>query len=496
MSEPPTPSRSPRQATGRPRSTAPARAGALATGRAEGSSKVLLLADDLDAASPLARSIEEQGHVLQPIASIAEAARHQSAEGPVVLLVVLPLRGWSGDALRSALAEGGVRLPVLLLGADELVRAHMETIPHGAIEHVADLGEATHRVIAAIDREVTARREEVQRNYLRHKREASAISDGILGESEAMSKVQQLVMRIAMRTASGSTPTILIVGETGTGKGLVARWIHHESARRARPFIDINCAALPTHLIESELFGHERGAFTDAREPRAGLFESANGGTLFLDEIGTLEESASAKLLTVVEQKEIRRLGGRAARPIDVQLISATHEDIPAMIKRKAFREDLFHRLSVITIELPPLRARGDDKVLLAESFLRKFCKEYGLQPRRLSQAARQRIMQYPWPGNVRELKNRIERSVLLEDSEVVDLLHLDFDENTPTIQVNGTRDQPVVRLPREGLSLVAVEREILRQALEACEGNVSRAARFLSLSRQTLIYRMKKFHL
>ncbi len=322
-----------------------------------------------------------------------------------------------------------------------------------------------------------------------------------LGQSPAIREVLRVLQQVCARVAHGGTPAILLTGETGTGKGFFARHVH-ENAKRGGPFIEINCAALPPTLMESELFGHERGAFTDAKASRQGLFEAASGGTLFLDEIDALPLDLQAKLLTAIEDKRVRRIGGRTATHVDVQIIAATHEDLESRARAGLFRADLFYRLNVVAVQLPPLRERAGDAVLLAEEFIASLCAEYGLPRRTLADDARAFIAASRWPGNVRELKNRIERIILLEDDDVVRAAHFGArvgrSEPPPPadVRVDPSITEVRLALPPGGISLEDLERTILREALNHCKGNVSYAARYLSISRQTLIYRIKKYNL
>jgi transcriptional regulator with PAS, ATPase and Fis domain len=304
-----------------------------------------------------------------------------------------------------------------------------------------------------------------------------------------------VLQQVCARSQRGATPTIFLGGETGTGKGFFAKCVHSNGVRKNRPFVEVNCAALPGSLIEAELFGYERGSFTDAKTGRTGLFETADGGTLFLDEIGAVPLDLQAKLLTAIEEKRVRRLGARTSASIDVQIIAATHADLRRMVREGTFREDLFHRLNVVSVTIPPLRERGEDVILLGESFLQMFCREYAMPCRRLGPDAKEWMLKYSWPGNVRELKNQIERVVLLADDEIVRGSHFHGSSDMPKsvhVEKEG-RGELRVTLPSAGVPLADLEREILRQALQQCEGNVSRASRFLSISRQTFIYRMKK---
>src|SRR5262245_13280285 len=246
--------------------------------------------------------------------------------------------------------------------------------------------------------------------------------DGLIGESAPLAAVRAQVERLLQRHAGAARrlPPLLILGETGAGKGLLARAIHRAGSRPTGPFVDVNCAAIPETLIEAELFGYERGAFTDARQAKPGLFQAANRGTIFLDEVGLLPEGLQVKLLKVLEERAVRRLGSTRSESVDVPVIAATSEDLEEAMRARRFREDLYHRLAVVTFALPPLRERGDDVVHLAEHFLERACHDYGLAPRALASDASEALRAYLWPGNVRELANVMERVALLADGTAV----------------------------------------------------------------------------
>lgn len=318
-----------------------------------------------------------------------------------------------------------------------------------------------------------------------------------LGESSAFRGLIEVLRQVCARSSQRRAPTILLQGETGTGKGFFAKGIHRNGSRRDRELVTVNCAAIPAGLFESELFGHERGSFTGASDARPGLFEAAHQGIMFLDEIGALPLDVQAKLLVALEEKQVTRLGARRASTVDVQIVAATHEDLEAQVSKGRFRSDLFHRLNVVSVTIPPLRERGGDAVLLAEAFLTWFCEEYGLPKRTLSNEAKAWIESYAWPGNVRELRNRIERLILVQNDEVVSAAHLGpAPFSAPAISLTPTAAGLQVSLPSEGLPMQTLECAVLREALDRCLGNVSKAARFLSISRQTLIYRIKKHRL
>src|SRR5882724_1417948 len=253
----------------------------------------------------------------------------------------------------------------------------------------------------------------------------------LVGDSPKLEAVRRSIRRMVARDHGGQRlPTVLLQGETGTGKGLVASILHRLGPRARGPFVDINCAAIPDTLLEAELFGFEQGAFTDARRAKAGLFQAAHRGTIFLDEIGLLPEPLQAKLLKVLEEQAVRRLGATTAEPVDTWIVSATNTDLQAAVRQHAFREDLYHRLAVLTLWLPPLRERGRDILILAERFLARVSADYGLPPKRFTPDAEERLLGYPWPGNIRELRNVIERVTLLIDGDVVsaDMLDLTTD--------------------------------------------------------------------
>ena len=342
-------------------------------------------------------------------------------------------------------------------------------------------------------------------SYYRRRAAPDVPFAGIVGESPAMRAVMQRARQIATLE---EMPPVLISGETGTGKGLVARTIHAASPRAGKPFIDVNCNALPATLMEAELFGHERGAFTDAKESKLGLFEAAEGGFLFLDEVGDLELALQGKLLTALEERTVRRVGGIRDRKIDVRILAATNRNLERAAQEERFRKDLYFRLAVILLHLPPLRERGEDVLTLAEYFMRQFSAKYGRDVRRLDAEARQRLLSYPWPGNVRELSHLIERAVLWSLGPTLEAEHLPFTSFAIAAPLaaesqRGPAAEPVELgqasapvLPPEGVDLSQWEKAIINRALHEAGGNQTRAAQRLGITRDTLRYRLKKFGL
>jgi transcriptional regulator with PAS, ATPase and Fis domain len=315
----------------------------------------------------------------------------------------------------------------------------------------------------------------------------------VIGQSPAIRGVLEQARQIA---ALEETPPVLIVGETGTGKGLVARTIHGASPRADKPFIEVNCTALPATLMEAELFGHERGAFTDAKESKLGLFEAAEGGFLFLDEVGDIELSLQGKLLKAVEERSVRRVGGIRDRRIDVRILAASNRDLEKDAQGERFRRDLYFRLAVIILRLPPLRERGEDILFLAEHFLRRFNAKYGKAAHGFDPRARERLLAYPWPGNVRELSHVMERAVLWSRGDLLGSEHLSLEipaaPAEPAPQADGRGASESLQPP--GTDLESWERTLIERALRESDGNQTRAAQRLGISRDTLRYRLKKY--
>jgi two-component system, NtrC family, response regulator AtoC len=463
----------------------------------------------------LVGALERRGLGAVVAGTAAEAVQTFREQGPAAVFLELPLPDETSKRVLSRLREIDASVVSIVSGSDQDVRVAADAFELGAYEYLEK--PTPEALLSTIGEAIGSRRGDVHLRYLRQRHAPAADWSTFVGQSPALRSVVGILQQVCRRTSSGGAPTILLNGETGTGKGFVAKCLHYNTSRRNRTFVEVNCAALPPSLIEAELFGHERGAFTDAKAARAGLFEAADGGTLFLDEIAAIPIDLQAKLLTAIEEKKIRRIGSRHAIQVDVQIITATHEDLAERAAEGTFRADLFHRLNVVAVMLPPLRERGDDAVLLAQSFITSICREYGIPPRELADDAREWIRRHAWPGNVREVRNRIERIVLLENDGVVRAAHFGVAADvrtgrsgaTPassgkmrvarpasagTAAVSVTTENGVnVKLPPGGVPLNELERAVIHEALVACKGNVSAAARFLSISRQTLMYRIKK---
>ncbi len=384
----------------------------------------------------------------------------------------------AGGAEREALEwlEGHdwpVSVPLFVVGADTGRRIAIQIVARGASDYFAwpeDLELSSNALAAAVERQSEALRRAAAAT---DQAKASVFSE-IIGESPELKEV----LSRAARVLAHPETTILITGETGTGKELLAAAIHTGSDRRGSPFVAVNCSALPDNLIESELFGHERGAFTDAHTSKPGLFEVAEGGTLFLDEIGTLPAPLQAKLLRVLQDKQVRRVGGTKARVVDVRIIAATNEDLRQGLKDGSFRQDLYFRLGVITLSLPPLRERGSDVVLIAESILQRLAAQHGLPAPPVRPEVRRTLLGYHWPGNVRELKNAVERALLLSRPG-----ELDVNELLPQTDVESFGSGPIP-FPAQ---LDEITTAAARATLGLCNENRSEAARRLGISRRRL---------
>jgi DNA-binding NtrC family response regulator len=381
---------------------------------------------------------------------------------------------------------------VIIVTAHGSVEGAVEAMKLGAFHYLkkpVDLEEL--KVLADRARQSRAAEQELQ--YYRTRALVEAGTESVVGASPAMRGVMERAREIA---ALDDTPPVLITGETGTGKGLIARTIHGLGPRASKPFIDINCTALPATLMEAELFGYERGAFTDAKESKLGLFEAAEGGFLFLDEVGDLELSLQGKLLRAIEERVVRRVGGIRDRKVNVRIIAATNRDLDRDVGGERFRRDLFYRLAVLVLPLPPLRERGDDVILLAERFLAQTAAKYRRSVKRFAASAVEALRSYPWPGNVRELSHVIERAVLWSRDGELTAEHLGLTRPPEPAPAAAPAAPAATALPPRGLTLDQWERAALEEALKECGGNQTRAAQRLGISRDTLRYRIKKYGL
>jgi len=449
--------------------------------------RVLVVDDEELIRWSLSERLRSDGHEVVQAGTAAEALE-LAAAGVDLVLLDYRLPDDDGVSVLRKLHDIDPDALVVMLTAHSGVDTVVEAMKAGAFDYATkpfDLDDIAMRVARAL--ETTRLRRE-----LRTLRDAMARPYGlasIIGESDVMQRVKLLVRKVA--TSPGST--VLITGESGTGKDLIAKAIHYSSSRAARPFLNITCSALPETLLESEMFGHERGAFTDARAQKRGLLEQADDGTVFLDEIGEMTAALQAKVLRFLEEKAFRRVGGSGDIRVDVRVIAATNRNLEELVQAGKFRDDLYYRLNVLRVEMPALRARQDDVPLLAQHFIESFSKEFKRPVRGLSRAAEVALKAYAWPGNVRELRNLVERAMLLCETEM--LQPADFDSlHTARAQAQGGHAGFI--LPAEGVDLEEVEKSLVVQALERAGGNQTRAATMLGLHRDQIRYRVEKFGL
>jgi DNA-binding NtrC family response regulator len=452
-------------------------------------STVLVVDDERTLARAIKAFLTEAGYVAEVASDGESAVELLQSLRPDLVFADVRLPGISGIDLLRRIREFDPAIPVIMMTAYGTIEGAVEAVKLGAFDYMkkpVDLEEL--KLLADRARETALLKQEL--SYYRRRAANEAPFAGMLGRSPAILEVMDRVRQVA---ALAETPPVLITGETGTGKGLVARTLHTSGARAGKPFIDVNCTALPANLMEAELFGYERGAFTDAKESKLGLFEAAEGGFLFLDEIGDLELSLQGKLLRAIEERMVRRVGGIRDRRIDVRILAATNRDLEQEVQRNQFRGDLYFRLAVILLHLPPLRERGDDVLFLAEHFLQRFCAKYGKEVRGIEDRARDALLGYPWPGNVRELSHVIERAVLWSREPILAVEHLSLPAQS-SAEGDGGRQAPSAELPDGDLG--QWERSMIERAMREAGGNQTKAAQRLGITRDTLRYRLKKFGL
>jgi two-component system, NtrC family, response regulator AtoC len=450
---------------------------------AVGAHTLLIVDDERSIRFGISEWARDAGYEPVEAASGREALERLRDQPVDAVVLDLKLGDMDGLQVLKRLREDDPSLPVVMLSAHATFDHVIQAVQAGAfwfLSKPADVGQ----LAALLDRALQTARLQREVEVARRER-----LQPLIGESAML---QRALQRLEKAGKSG-TATVLIRGETGSGKGLLARYLHAHSARAGGPFVELNCSAIPEQLLESELYGHEKGAFTDAKRFKKGLFELADGGTLFLDEIGEMTPGLQAKLLHVLETRTFRRVGGGADITVDVRVVAATHRDLAKAVSESRFREDLYFRLNVVPIEVPPLRDRRDDVRMLAEHFVTLFCRELGRAPTRIHPEALAAMVAYAWPGNVRELKNVIERVVLLEAEDEILPEHLPQEiHRRPNAAAGGADPFPpgVVR------KLAEIEKLAIQHALGVCGGNKTRAASLLDISRQTLRTKLKDYAL
>jgi two-component system response regulator AtoC len=469
------------------------------------SEKILIVDDERLVRWSLRQKCEEWGYHVSEAEAGEPGLKMAQHESPDLVLLDVRMPDMSGLEVLDQLKKNGDARAVIMITADPQLDDVKAALKLGAYDFVGkplDFDEPHVTVKNAL--ETTRLRTEVQ--SLRGEVHRRAGYHNVVGTSAKMTELMHFVRKVA----SSEATTILIQGESGTGKDLIAKAIHYESVRAEKPFVAINCSAIPETLMEAELFGHEKGAFTDAKQMKKGLFEMADGGSLFLDEIGELSPLLQAKLLRVLEDQVIRRVGGVRDMQVDVRVIAASNRDLEKAVRDGEFRQDLYYRLAIIAIFIPPLRERKEDILPLVDAFIDRYNSRFRKSIRGISDETRKLLLAHTWPGNVRELKNAIERAMILEDGQTLSPKFLPFSvadtegrtvfersaapESGPAL-ANG-RVLPRLYIPEGGTSLEEVERAMVELALRQASGNQTQAARLLDISRDALRYKLKKFGL
>jgi two-component system NtrC family response regulator/two-component system response regulator HydG len=448
--------------------------------------RIVVVDDEVNAATALTSLLDEDGYSVRCANDPREGLKLIDADVPDIVLTDLRMPGMDGLEFLGKVKHAHPEVMVIVMTAYGTVKTAVQAMKLGAEDYLAkpiDVDELEVIVQRTLERKELREEAHALRERLEHKYRL----ENLVGESPGMLSLFKTVRQVAPSGAS-----VLLSGESGTGKELIAQALHQNSPRKNKRFVKVACSALPETLLESELFGHEKGSFTGALYARAGRFEVADGGTLFLDEIGDVTPTVQVKLLRFLEEREFERVGGNKTYKVDVRIVTATHRDLKKKLQDGSFREDLYYRLNVIQIEIPPLRERSGDIPLLAHHFLRRYADSESKPLRGYSDEALGMLLRHPWPGNVRELENAVERAVVLSDSEVLTPAH--FPTLQPAAAAPATPTAPAAGVAVPGSPLREIEREAILRTLEAVGGSTSRAASMLKISPRKIQYKLKEY--
>ncbi|TAN42815.1 MAG: sigma-54-dependent Fis family transcriptional regulator [Nitrospirae bacterium] len=454
-------------------------------------SKILVIDDEKFITWSLKQHLEKEGYEVITADSAEQGMEFFKTEAPGIIILDINLPGMSGLDMLETLRNINKEVIVIMITAHGDIETAVSAMRLGIFDFVEKPFDL-NRISVLIKKSLETLNLKREVSYLRGEQYDKYSFDNIIGVSKPMRDMIGLAKKVAESDAN----TVLIQGESGTGKNLIARAIHYYSARASKPFVEVTATAIPETLIESELFGYEKGAFTDAKAAKSGLFEHANEGTIYLDEIGDIKPATQAKLLRVIEDKAFKRIGGLKDINVNLRVIAATNVDLENAVKEGNFRMDLFYRLKVIPIFIPPLRERKEDIIPLAMHYIKVFSKEFKKTLKGISPDAEKLLITYPWYGNARELKNVIERICILENTDIIYPEHIPVEIVDSMAQPPAAQKLSSINIPPEGISLKNVERDLIAQAIEIVEGNQTRAARLLGISRDALRYKMQKFGL
>jgi two-component system response regulator AtoC len=449
---------------------------------------VLVVEDEAALAKNIAKFLGGRDFDVRSVASGEDALRELESFRPDAILLDFNLPGMNGIQAIGRVRAFDSNVKIVMMTGHASVELAVEAMKAGAYDFVTK-PVSLSKLRLMLEKLASEERQSEALAYYRSRDARASGLDKLIGQCEAMKQLRDSIAKVIAgdeMLRDGSPSAVLVTGETGTGKELVARALHFEGPRRDEPFVEINCSSIPAPLLESELFGHERGAFTDAKSRKLGLVETAERGTLFLDEIGDMELALQVKLLRLLEDRSVRRLGGLRDQKVNVRIVAATHRDLDALVAEGRFRADLFFRIRMIHLAIPALHDRGEDILLLADHYLALHAKRYGREGLMLAPEVRRALLRHRWPGNVRELRNVMEQAVLMAAGPVLESVDLDW------LPAAG-KGPPAIPSPVAALNLEQVERETLLKALESCRWNVSQAARILGITRDALRYRIEK---
>jgi two-component system NtrC family response regulator len=445
--------------------------------------RILIADDEPHIRWAITRTLKGENIEILETSNGKECLQKFDSFNPHLVILDLKMPELDGMQVLKSIKSKKEDVPVIIITAYGTIETAIEAMKSGAYDYITkpfDIDELKIHVFRALN----MNRLEKEVRYLRDQLDERLSNTCLETSNPAMINLYRMIDRIACADTS-----VLITGESGTGKEIIAKLIHHKSGRGDKPFVSINCAAIPESLVESELFGYEKGAFTGALSKKPGKFELADGGTLFLDEVGELSLNVQAKLLRAIQEKAFERLGGTCTVKVDVRIIAATNKNLQKAVEEGKFRDDLYYRINVINLEVPPLRFRKEDIPRLVETFINKY--QRGSKKISVSDEAVEAMLKYDWPGNIRELENCIERALIICDGDYILPKHLPFASNIRQDQQNC-----IVYFPDEGIDLERVEKELIRIALRKSNGNQTKAAKLLNITRSALIYRMQKYNL